>query len=169
MKEEVEKIGGRIIFLTAPLFMPDTPEKDVNGYDEVLDAYAAWLVSKGKDGWQVVDIRPQLKQFVREVKKSDPSFIYAKDGVHPGADGHRFIAEAACKGLWPLLGLKGEPVLPEGDALKILSQRQNLLKYAWLSETKHLRPGIKAGLPLDEAQKQAGELLAKYHQANGGR
>lgn len=169
LKDEVEEIGGRIIFLTAPLFMPDTPEKDTQGYDKVLDAYAAWLVSKEKDGWKVVDIRPSLKQSVARMKTENPAFVYAKDGVHPGADGHRFIAAAACKGLWPLLGLEGEPVRLSDDALAILSKRQNLLKYAWLSETKHLRPGIKAGLPLDEAKQQASGLLEQFRQANGGR
>lgn len=162
LKEEVEKTGGRIIFLSAPLFMPDTPEKDTQGYDKVLDAYAAWLVSMRGKGWETVDIRPDLKRAVADAKAKDPAFIYAKDGVHPGGDGHRFIGEAAAKGLWPLLKLPGQPVLPTGDALKILSERAGVLEYAWLSETKHLRPGVKAGLPLDEAKKRADELMVKY-------
>jgi hypothetical protein len=61
-----------------------------------------------------------------------------------------------------LLKLAGEPVLPAGDALKILSERANVLKYAWLSETKHLRPGVKTGLPMDEAKKRADELMTRY-------
>ncbi|WAC21736.1 GDSL-type esterase/lipase family protein [Luteolibacter sp. SL250] len=165
LKAEVEKIGGRIIFLSAPLFMPDTPEKDTQGYDKVLDTYAAWLVSMRAEGWETVDIRPDLKRAVADEKAKDPSFIYAKDGVHPGGDGHRFIAEAAVKGLWSLLKLPGEPVLPTGDALKILSERAGVLEYAWLSETKHLRPGVKAGLPLDEAKKRADDLMVKYKEA----
>jgi len=162
LKEAVEKTGGRIIFLSAPLFMPDTQEKDAQGYDKVLDAYATWLVSMRAKGWETVDIRPDLKAAHAAAKAKDPAFIYAKDGVHPGGEGHRFIAQAAVKGLWPLLGLKGEPVLPEGEALKILSERAGVLEYAWLSETKHLRPGVKAGLPLDEAKKRAQELMVRY-------
>jgi lysophospholipase L1-like esterase len=162
LKEEVERTGGRIIFLSSPLFMPDTPEKDAQGYDRVLDAYAAWLVTMRAKGWETVDIRPELKRAVVDAKAKDPAFIYAKDAIHPGDDGHRFIAEAAAKGVWSLLKLAGEPVLPAGDALKILSERANVLKYAWLSETKHLRPGVKTGLPMDEAKKRADELMTRY-------
>jgi lysophospholipase L1-like esterase len=165
LKEEVEKIGARIIFISAPLYMADTPSDDKNGYDKVLDAYAAWLVSMREKGWETVDIRPELKRDVADSKVKDSAFIFAKDGIHPGGEGHRFMAEAAAKGLWPLLELPGEPVLPTGDALKILSERAGILQYAWLSETKHIRPGVKAGLPLSEAKTRADELMEKYQEA----
>jgi hypothetical protein len=32
------------------------------------------------------------------------------------------------------------------------------MKHAWLTRTKHLRPGIPAGLSLEEAQKMSTEL-----------
>ena len=49
--------------------------------------------------------------------------------------------------------------LPAGDAiLKLSQQRQRLLKDAWLTDVGHLRPGMKAGLPLAEAQQQAKQL-----------
>lgn len=169
LKEEVEKSGGRILFLSAPLFMPDTPERDTQGYDKVLDAYAEWLVSNGELGWEIVDIRPGLKAAVAEAKAKDASFIYAKDGVHPGAEGHRFIAEAAARGLWPLLRLDGEPAFPVNEKLKMLSERTGILKHAWLSETKHLRPGVKPGLPLDEAVRRAAELMTRYKESGAAK
>jgi hypothetical protein len=33
-----------------------------------------------------------------------------------------------------------------------------ILRDAWLSETKHLRPGVKAGLPMEEAEKRFADL-----------
>jgi lysophospholipase L1-like esterase len=41
---------------------------------------------------------------------------------------------------------------------KLVSQRQQLLSRAWLSAVGHKRPGIKPGLPLAEAQRQAAGL-----------
>ena len=35
---------------------------------QVLDAFAAWLVSQKKDGWDVVDIRPSLRESVAKAK-----------------------------------------------------------------------------------------------------
>jgi lysophospholipase L1-like esterase/pimeloyl-ACP methyl ester carboxylesterase len=165
LKSAVEKHGARIICITAPLFKADNLAGDDNHYDAVLDAQAQWLNSRRADGWQVVDIRPELKAAVAEAKRADPKFIYAGDGVHPGNEGHRFIAESVARQLWPLLKLSGEPRSTSGEALKILSQRNELLKLAWLTQTRHLRPGIPAGLPLEQAQAQAAKLLEQYRAA----
>jgi pimeloyl-ACP methyl ester carboxylesterase/lysophospholipase L1-like esterase len=165
LKSAVEKQGARIIFITPPLYRADKPADDPNRYDTVLDGYADWLVSRRSAGWQVVDIRPPLKQAVAQAKAAHATFIYAGDGVHPGDDGHRFIAQAVCAGLWPLLNLSGSPHFAEGSALKILKHRQDLLRDAWLSKTRHLRPGLPAGLPLEQARDKAAPLLADYRAA----
>ena len=165
LKSAVEKHGARIIFITPPLYRADNPSDDPNRYNAVLDAYADWLVSQRASGWQVVDIRPPLKQAVAQAKAAKATFVYAGDGVHPGDLGHRFIAEAVCAGLWPLLNLSGSPHFAEVPALKILKQRQDLLRDAWLSKTRHLRPGIPAGLPLQQARDKAAPLLVDYRAA----
>ena len=165
LKSVVEKHGARIVFITPPLYQAGKPSDDPNRYDAVLDGYADWLVSQRASGWQVVEIRPALKQAVAQAQTANPAFVYAGDGVHPGDDGHRFIAEAVCKELWPLLNLSGSAYFAEDHALTILKQRQNLLKDAWLSKTRHLRPGIPAGLPLEQAREKAAPLLADYRAA----
>jgi pimeloyl-ACP methyl ester carboxylesterase/lysophospholipase L1-like esterase len=165
LKSAVEKHGTRIIFITPPLYRPVKPSDDPNHYDAVLDSYADWLVAQRGPGWQVVDIRPALKQAVAQAEAANPAFVYAGDGVHPGDDGHRFIAQAGCTGLWPLLNLSGSPHFAEEPALKTLKQRQDLLRDAWLSKTRHLRPGIPAGLPLEQAREKAARLLVDYRAA----
>ena len=162
LKSAVEKHGARIILITPPLFRPVKPSDDANRYDAVLDGYADWLLSQRRSGWQVVDIRPALKRAVAQAQAANSAFVYAGDGVHPGDDGHRFIAQAVCQGLWPLLNLPGSPHFAEDPALTILKQRQDLLRDAWLSKTRHLRPGIPAGLPLEQAREKAATLLADY-------
>lgn len=162
LKKAVEKQGGRLIFISAPLYHADSKPNEADFYDAVLDAQAAWLRARRADGWEVIDIRPDLKKNVADAKKADPAFVYASDGVHPGERGHFFIAESIVKQLWPLLKLPESPHFANGEALKILTQRHNLLKLAWLSKTGHQRPGIPAGLALDEANAQAATLLEKY-------
>ena len=159
LKAAVENQGGKIIFITPPLHHADKPADDPNRYDAVLDTYGEWLVSRRTGGWQVIDIRPDLKQAVAAEKSRNPQFIYATDGIHPGEEGHRFIADSIKHQLWPILKLPGSPKLPNDDALAILSRRSELLKLAWLTKTRHLRPGVPAGLPMDEAEAQARDLL----------
>lgn len=165
LKEEVEEAGARIIFITPPLYQADKPSDDPNHYDKVLDAFAAWLVSKKKDNWEVVDIRPSLRAEIAKAKAASPAFVFAGDGVHPGDEGHRFMARAICDGLWPLLKLPGEPVLADGKAFVTLKEAQDILKLAWLTETRHLRPGIPAGQKVAVAEDKAAKLLEGWRPA----
>jgi hypothetical protein len=56
-------------------------------------------------------------------------------------------------------------VHPRGqEILKLIQQKQRLLKDAWLTETGHQRPGMNKGLPLAEAQAKAAEWARQIHQ-----
>lgn len=114
----------------------------------MLDTYAAWLVSRKKDGWKVVDMRPELAKQIREAKKKNPKFIYAGDGVHPGPEGHSMIAGAVWPPLASILRLPSRVRFPEGDDFRKVLDRHNLYKLAWLAETGHRRPGIPKGVPV---------------------
>lgn len=166
LKTAVENQGGKIIFITPPLHDADHPSSDPNRYDAVLDRYGEWLVSRRAEGWQVIDIRPDLKQAVIAEKARDPEFIYAKDKVHPGDKGHEFIAKSICGQLWPILKLEGQPQIAQGEALAVLGRRNELLKLAWLTKTRHIRPGVPEGLPLDQAQALAEKLMQDYRSAS---
>ena len=148
LKKRVEDAGAQFIAITPPPYMADTPEKDAARYNQVLDTYAAWLASHKKDGWKVVDMRPELGRQIREAKKRNARFIYAGDGVHPGQEGHFMIARA----IWPpLASILRVPVrvrFPEGDEFRKALERHNLYKLAWLTETGHRRPGIPKGVPV---------------------
>ncbi len=165
LKSAVEKRGATIVFITPPLHNADKPSTDTQRYDAVLDHYAEWLVARRADGWNVIDIRPELKRDVAQAKEENPSFIYAKDGVHPDEQGHVFIATSVCRQLWPIWKLPGDPKVAAPEAMLILTQRNKLLKLAWLTHTKHIRPGVPAGLPLEEAKSQAAKLLTDYQKA----
>lgn len=167
-----------ITHLTPPVFDP-LPIKDKvlpagrNGYPQpferynsVLDRYTLWMNGKGRrTGWRVVDVHTAMADYLEEKRKTDPAFTLAKDGVHPNEEGHWVIAQ-------PLLtswGVKHDYKLedltkPEGRLGKlyaVVAERQHLMKAAWLSEVGHKRPGIKEGLPLEEAQKKAATLTTE--------
>jgi len=165
LKSAVEARHARMIFITAPLHNADKPSQDPLRYDAVLDQQAAWLLAHRADGWQVIDIRPDLKKDVTAAKTQNPVFVYSKDNMHPEDEGHHFIAEAVCTQLWPILKISGTPQYTDGNALTILRQRHEILKLAWLTKTRYKRPGIQAGQPMDEAQTQAAKLLLDYRNA----
>ena len=170
----VESRGAKIIHLTPALFDPvpiksrllpaglDSYSQPYEGYDDVLEAYSQWLLSRKADGWQVLDVHGAFKQALAEKRKDAPNFTFAGDGVHPNAEGQVVLA-APLAAAWGLkLEPNGLPAHPRAKEIQALvHEKQNTLKLAWLTLTKHVRPGIAAGLPLEQAQAKAAKLDAE--------
>ncbi|MEG0587302.1 MAG: GDSL-type esterase/lipase family protein [Akkermansia sp.] len=163
LKNEAEAAGARIIFATPPPYRADNGPQKQDEYDKVLDTYGAWLMSQRKKGWEVIDIRPYVKKAIAKEKKATPGFTYAGDGVHPGPQGHQFIAEAICKGLVNYKLIPSNFTLPEGPALQEATGRQNALKNEWLSRTKHQRPEIAGYTPTIPRFKDEGTVVSSWN------
>jgi lysophospholipase L1-like esterase len=156
------KAGAQLVLLTPPLYAPDNRAKDEINYDGVMESYGAWLVEQRAAGWMIIDIHAKLHQAVIAAKRADPNFIYAKDNLHPGEQGHQFMAQAAWEGLAPLMNWKLDTPFAAGEKLKLLKQNSVMLRDAWLRQTGHKRPGVAGGLPLAEAESRSGELIREY-------
>ncbi len=262
--------GARLIHLTPAAFdaqpirsrtLPaglDAYPQPYAGYDEVLARYAAWLMERRAEGWEVIDIHTAMKSTLAARRQTQPEFRYAGDGVHPNDEGHWVMAQEVLSGLgvstvsaravvdfaegrvvqigqvsqivktnggieltWhtappmPLeasrviraypdrtvtspgfvfehalllrnapagqfefqadgkrmgiVSLKDQPIptrrYPEFETtrrareiLRLVGERQRVLRDAWLTETGHQRPGLDKGLPLAEAQARGADL-----------
>ncbi len=165
MHDEVEQTGARLIHLTPPDY--DEVRGKSMGYTNVLDIYSGWLLSKKKSSkWEVIDIHTPMKKYLLHHRKNDSTFALAPDGVHPGEAGHWIIA----KQILQHLGFKKvskstgiveslQQITDAAALLKLVASRQNMLRDAWLTATKHIRPGLPVGLPLKEAESKANEVL----------
>lgn len=169
LHEEVEKTGAKIVHLTPPIF--DELRGKNAGYAAVLDRYSDWLLSLRKTRkWEIIDIHYPMKTYLDAHRKIDEQFglsgfALAEDGVHPGEVGHWIMAKQVLLYLGEKQVAKaGTPksALPDRTSseavFKLVQQRQTLMKDAWLTATKHKRPEMKVGLPLEEAQKKAAEI-----------
>jgi lysophospholipase L1-like esterase len=169
---EVEKTGARIIHLTPPHY--DEARANSNGYAAVLDHYSDWIWKKRKSSkWEVIDIHYPMKKYLQAHRKVDAKFALdgfalAQDGVHPGETGHWIIARQ----ILMYLGFKTvatspgilqsiPQILKAAALLALVTKRQNMLRDAWLTATKHTRPGLPVGLPLKEAQAKAAEMMTE--------
>jgi hypothetical protein len=167
----VEKRGAKIIHLTPAYFdalpirdrlLPagrDEYQQPYEGYDDVLEAYAKWLIDQREKGWVVYDVHGAMKSAVAEQRQRDPNFTFAGDGVHPNAAGQAVIAVPLATAWGLKLDRNGLPEHPQAQALlDLITKKQEILKHAWLSAARHTRPGIAEGLPIDIAQSKAAEL-----------
>lgn len=169
MHNEVVKTGARLIHVTPPDY--DELKGKSKGYSAVLDRYSDWLLSKRSSSkWEVIDIHYPMKKYLQAHRKADVAFnmdgfALAQDGVHPGETGHWIIAREILLYLG-FKELKKSPGIAESLKLnsnasaiiKLVTERQNLMRDAWLTATKYIRPGLPAGLPLSEAKNISDEL-----------
>ena len=169
LHDEVVKSGAQIIHITPPVF-DELRGGDV-GYAEVIDRYANWLLGlRSSMKWEVIDVHFPMKKYLEAHRKIDASFhldgfALSSDGVHPSEVGHWIMARQV------LLYLGANDVTnsatPEqslsnnkngSKILKLVTERQNMLRDAWLTATGYKRPGLPVGLPLDEALKKSDEM-----------
>lgn len=179
LREKVAAAGAQIIHLTPPSYQrldarlapgPDgkAPATSLGGYNLVLDRYAEWLLEQRAKGWRVIDIHGPMNTAIESQRRTNPDFVFAKDGIHPNDDGHWLMAEQVVAGVVPQdaawFTKLGEVLRtnPQGAELrKLVHERGRIIGDAYLSAAGHLRPGVKQGLPLAEADTKAAELENK--------
>lgn len=162
LHQEVEKSGAEIIHVTPPIF----DERKDPAYANVLDIYANWLVSqRSTESWKVIDLHWPMRKKLEELRAENPDFAFAKDAVHPDEFGHWFMAKEILSGIGEQQAAQNQSIkefleqFPNGPQIfQLIHQSQEILRDAWLRQTKHLRPGLAVGLPMDEANQQAAKL-----------
>ncbi|HAV63524.1 MAG TPA: lysophospholipase, partial [Verrucomicrobiales bacterium] len=146
LRDKCTAAGAKILHVTPPTF--DEVKGGNPGYANTLNRYADWLLGKRADGWDVVDLHGPMNRYLAEQRVKDPAFFLAGDGVHCGELGHWIIARQ-------ILTHLGAAELTEVDdpqamlsrldhgveLLKLVQQKQHVLKDAWLTAIGHLRPG----------------------------
>ncbi|MEN2281615.1 SGNH/GDSL hydrolase family protein [Algoriphagus sp. SE2] len=164
LNRKIDSIAAAAVFVTPPVFDPIKGE----AYANVLDIYSDWLISKRyTDYWKVIDLHWPMRKFLEEKRSTNPRYYLAKDGIHPGEIGHWLMAK-------PILEYFGESVdgfdtfeeavESEENAIELLiliTQKQAILRDAWLRSTGHLRPGLAEGLSLKEAKVQVEKIEEK--------
>ena len=160
LKKKAEVHGAKIIFMTPPVYDKPNPEFD---YDEVMAAYARWLVSKRRDGWQVIDVHAVMKQELAKKREKNAKFKYSRDGIHPGSEGHELMAQQIIDFFAIKPPFKDPDPNAYGRMMMFLRERMRVKRDAWLTEIGHKRP-MRKGRPLAEANKIAAENTERIQQ-----
>jgi len=162
LNEQVTNTGASIIFLTPPIF----DERKGAAYANVLDMYSDWLIScRYTRDWEVADLHWPMRKYLEDQRQTDSTFVLANDGVHPNKLGHWIMTKQVLLflGEQDLMNVENAEsamsVFSNGEAvLKLVEERQAIMKDAWLTETGHERPGMKTGLPMKEAKMMAAQM-----------
>lgn len=159
LHHKVLQSGAEIIHLTPPVY----DGKKGEAYANTLDIYASWLISqKFTNDWQVIDLHWPMRKFLEEKRIEEQEFSLAEDGIHPGELGHWLMAREILAGVgFEQLKKITNPKLVFEDGSKrnavldLVKEKKVIIRDAWLTHTGHMRPGLRAGLPLQEALDSA--------------
>ena len=168
LTKAVREAGAKHLILAAPMFdalpmkkngklLPDGAEKYAwfaiyENYDEVMQRYAKWQLEADLDVDGFIHTHCVMKNYFLSKRKDNPDFVMSGDGVHVNQAGHALLA----KFITNKLGFEYEAV--PNDVFKAIDSRRKLMHAAWLSHVGHKRPGVQAGLPLEEAIEKSKEF-----------
>lgn len=165
LKAAVEKRGAKFIAITPPYY-DALKHPDKQFYDGVLAKFAEWLNERARqDGWHVIDLHTAMANEVAARRKTQPSFTFAGDGVHPNKEGHWLIAQQMIAWFGDAKSAGATNAAQMAEKLKapeklpaLIAQRSQVLRDAYVAKAGHKRPGVAKGLPLEDAEQKAAEL-----------
>jgi lysophospholipase L1-like esterase len=120
-------------------------------YDKVISQYADYIRTELKGVDSTADVFQDITDTLADRRKSDPSYTMSADGVHINVAGHLVMAECvtkACGITWSTI---------DNILFELTEKNTRILHDAWLSKVGHLRPGVKQGKPVAEAEHLAKE------------
>lgn len=167
LRAAVRASGARIVHVTPAPY--DDARGGKAGYGAVLEHYSAWLIAqRAAAGWEVIDVNGPMRAVLAARRSREPEFYLSRDGVHPGEYGHWLMAREILRhfGARDLEAVESVSAMVAAHShgtriLELVTQRQVLLRDAWLTATGHRRPGVRAGLPLAEAEARAAAIDAQ--------
>lgn len=171
LKAAVEQRGGKLVVITPPFY--DDLRRPLEGfsYNQVLKRYSQWLLEQAERdpaGWHVVDLHSAMSAEVDRQRNVSPEFYFQRDGVHPTAEGHWFMARQLFR--WAGDSTAADAKTPQqwldarqlpAEFVELANRRMTIRRDAYVSAAGHKRPGIRTGMPIDQAERAASEITRK--------
>jgi lysophospholipase L1-like esterase len=175
LRDAALKAGARRVVLCSPPVQDSRKPGVIGMHDENLGRYTQWLLGKRAEGWDVVDIHTPMRAALEAGRAKDPAFLLARDGIHPGREGHWIMAReilTQCFGA-KLDGIdKAENLFARnGDEIrKLIAARRAVLFAAYMTKIGHHRPGVpghpkaKPGPTIEEARAKAADFTRQIEE-----
>lgn len=140
-KEGVKKLikecregGVEQVFIVTPPIYDTTVKEGAFNYDDVMTAYAAWEMTLQEDGVRVIDLHSAMRK-ARDAQGK----AFARDRVHPGAEGHLVMARAILEGLEVKLPSESADVVGKDPLFMKVDQLRKLRSQAWMKHIGYTR------------------------------
>ena len=93
-------------------------------------------------------------------RKTNPEFTFQPDAVHPNLAGHWFMAGQLIRWFGDEEPSKANSPdkMFNAEVAELIGQRMRVRRNAYLTAAGHKRPGVRKGLPVSDAEKEAEAL-----------
>jgi len=179
--EAVKANHAKLYLLTPPPFDPlplsstlpaDAPDfsymKPYVAYDDVLTEYARWEMSLKIRDVTVIDLHTPLKAYLLQRRKTEPSFSYSTDGIHPDAIGHLLMSRVILQALGvpiPDDDLASRVNAIAGDPLyALVAEHRQTRSDGWLAYVGYTRGDTVRADSVDAAEAKAAGLQSQIDQ-----
>lgn len=142
----------RVVLVTPPIYDETTKPGEFN-YDSVMTKYAAWEMALEKPSVYVIDLHSAMRN-ARDARTE----VFSKDRVHPGAEGHLFMAQTILAALdvpvpqQSLAAIQADPLYQQVDKLR-KHRSANWMKHVGYTREKTVSPE-----PLGETEELADRM-----------
>jgi len=164
-------LKARLLILTPPIYdsrnagQPDVRPEETYGYkrpfadyDQVMEKYAAWLMTLKEEGVRVGDLHAPMALHLKTRRQDTPSFRMSGDTIHPGSTGHLLMAMAALKA-WHAPALVDEACIDAAGKQATAGEVKDLrigdaaVQFSWTS---------KAPMPMDASWDARSLALERF-------
>lgn len=153
------KAGVEQIFLiTPPIYDAEINEGDFD-YDEVMAVYAAWERSLQEKGVTVIDLHTPMRK-----ARDERALPFSRDRVHPGAEGHLFMARTILEGLGVEVPDEEITTVQKDPLYQQIEKRRRDRSKAWMKHVGYTRASRVEPQDLGDAEEVAARRQAEIDQ-----
>lgn len=145
----------QIYWVTPPIYDATTKEGEFN-YDSVMTAYAAWQMTVKEEGVTVIDLHSAMRK-ARDARKE----VFSRDRVHPGKEGHLFMATSILKGLGLKVPAEDVATIQKDPLFKKVEQLRSHRSKQWMKHIGYNREKLVKPQALGETEKQVAQKQAE--------
>jgi lysophospholipase L1-like esterase len=159
-----KKAGAEKIYIVTPPIYDATTKAGQFNYDSVRTSYAAWEMTIKEEGVQVIDLHSAMRK-ARDIRKE----VFSGDRVHPGKEGHLFMATSILKGLGVETASEDVEVILKDPFFKKVDQLRSFRGKQWMKHVGYTREKVVKPQPLGETEKTVSKMQAEINKLRRAR
>ncbi|PQO39410.1 lipolytic enzyme [Blastopirellula marina] len=157
--EQCQAAGVEQIVLVTPPIYDETTKPGEFNYDSVMTKYAAWQMALEKPAVHVIDLHSAMRK-ARDARTE----VFSKDRVHPGAEGHLFMAQSILAALDVPVPQQTPEAIQADPLYKQVDKLRKHRSANWMKHVGYTREKTVSPQPLGDTEDVAAQLKEKINQ-----